>query len=76
MSELPEGVSIEDQAAAAGRPRVGDTRMGSDDIDELRSHVTGFCNRQGPNTPSLSRARTKFEEALFWLRSHRNGHLG
>jgi hypothetical protein len=31
-----------------------------------------FCAEQGPTTSALSTARTNFDQAIFWLRTHRN----
>lgn len=71
----PETISIGEQAEAAGR-RSGDIRRGTDDIDALGMKVREFCDAQGQNTHALSSARTKFAEAIFWLRSHRDNPGG
>ena len=65
--ELPEVITIAEQAKAAGRNEV---RRGTDDIDEFRSHCVAFLNAQGAGDP-LSMARTKMDEMIFWLRRHR-----
>jgi hypothetical protein len=74
-TNLPEGISIADQAEVAGRRR-GDTRQDTDDIDMLGVRVREFCDRQGAHTNALSTARTKFAEALYWLRHHRDNPGG
>lgn len=52
--------------------RLQDIRQGEDDIDRLRTLVMRFCAEQGPTTSALSTARTNFDQAIFWLRTHRN----
>lgn len=52
--------------------RLQDIRQGTDDIDVLRSELTRFCDAQMPTTAALATARTNFDQAIFWLRTHRN----
>ena len=66
--ELPEVVTVHEQAKHAGRQEI---RTGRDDIDELRMHCTAFMDREGGAGTDLSMARTKMDEMIFWLRRHR-----
>ena len=75
MSEQPETVTIDEQAEVAGRKR-GDIRKGTDDIDALATTLKQFCDQQGQSTAALSNARTKFSEAVYWLRHHRDNPGG
>ena len=69
--DLPETISIDEQARAAGRRgqeiRPADDR---DDIDALREQCFAFINGQG-QSEALAYAKTKADEMIFWLRRHR-----
>jgi hypothetical protein len=71
MSERPEPpqeITAQEQAQSAGQKIAPIGRF--DDIDELRARCKAFCDAQG-SSRSLSLARTKFDEAFFWLRNGR-----
>lgn len=41
------------------------------DLDQLQAQLRAFCELQG-RTEAAAFARTAFDEAIFWLRSHRD----
>ena len=67
MSELPEQVTIDQQAQVAGRVRADVD--GSDPITALREHCLRFI--EGANLPQHQRmmAIPKMDEMIFWIRS-------
>ena len=68
-SELPETISIAEQAQASGRQILP---PGADpEIDALREHCRGFIAAMpgDPKAHGIIMAKTKLEELIFWLRA-------
>jgi hypothetical protein len=71
MSDLPETISVEEQARAAGMGKI--LPVGAyPDIDQLRDHIqTFFKAERNQDNHALAMAKTKAAEMDFWLRAHR-----
>jgi hypothetical protein len=69
--ELPEVITVAEQAQAAGR-KTGDILPpgAHPDLDALRDHIRGFLP-DGTSQAAMM-AKSKAEELLFWLRAARN----
>jgi hypothetical protein len=67
--EPPQEIPAREQAQSAGAQKIQPADR-FDDIDQLRAQCKKFCDMQN-SSRSLSLARTKFDEAFFWLRNGR-----
>lgn len=67
--ELPETITVAEQARAAGRQDI--RPPGADDIDAFRTQCFGFINGQSGSSEALAMAKTKADEMVFWLRRAR-----
>lgn len=75
MSDLPQEISVREQAEAAGRGKI--LPVGAyPDIDALRDHLQAFFRAEKHQEgEALAMAKTKATEMDFWLRTHRGRHL-
>jgi hypothetical protein len=71
MTDLPETISVKEQAEAAGKGKI--LPIGAyPDIDELRDHIQSFLRQERPrHDQALAVARTKADELIYWLRANR-----
>ena len=65
MSELPETVSVDEVATAAGRIRSGP----DDPISALRSQCLAFIDGANLSQHARMMALPKLEEMIFWIRA-------
>jgi hypothetical protein len=75
MTDLPDTVTVEEQAQAAGRKPQGILPVGAyPDLDEFRDRVMGFLQSQphADGSVPLMMAKSKAGELDYWLRAHRN----
>lgn len=73
MSDLPEKITVQEQAQAAG---MGKIPVGAyPDIDALRDQIDHMLQAERPqNSHALIMAKVKATELDFWLRTHRGKH--
>jgi hypothetical protein len=71
MTDLPETVTVEEQAKAAGQGKI--LPIGAyPDLDRFRETVQAFLRSEQPqHGEALAMAKTKATEMDFWLRTHR-----
>lgn len=72
MTDLPERITVEEQAHAAGKGTI--LPVGAyPDIDRLRDFIKTFLMAEkNQDATALAIAKTKAAELDFWLRTHRS----